>query len=68
VTCGAATGGAGGNEARLVAGPQRGDIRLDERVVVLNTGAAEKHLEALPADLPRLEKAADVAAALIRRI
>ncbi|HEY1376460.1 MAG TPA: threonine synthase [Gemmataceae bacterium] len=40
---------------------QRGDIRRDERVVVFNTGAAQKYLEALPAELPRLEKGADVA-------
>jgi threonine synthase len=45
---------------------QRGDIRPDERVVVFNTGAAQKYLEALPADLPLLEKGADVAAALGR--
>jgi threonine synthase len=45
---------------------QRGDIRPDERVVVFNTGAAQKYLEALPADLPRLEKGAEVAAALGR--
>jgi threonine synthase len=45
---------------------QRGDIRGDERVVVFNTGAAQKYLEALPADLPRLEKGADVGAALGR--
>src|SRR5947209_5735756 len=41
---------------------RRGDIRPDERVVVFNTGAAQKYLEALPAELPRLEKGADVAA------
>jgi threonine synthase len=45
---------------------QRGDIRPDEQIVVFNTGAAQKYLEALPADLPRLEKGADVAAALGR--
>jgi threonine synthase len=43
---------------------QRGDVKADERVVVFNTGAAQKYLEALPVDLPRLEKGADVAAAL----
>jgi threonine synthase len=43
---------------------ERGEIKADERVVVFNTGAAQKYLEALPADLPRLEKGADVAAAL----
>jgi threonine synthase len=42
------------------------DIRPDERVVVFNTGAAQKYLEALPADLPRLEKGADVGTALAR--
>jgi threonine synthase len=45
---------------------QRGDIRADERVVVFNTGAAQKYLEALPINLPRLEKGADVAVALGR--
>ncbi len=45
---------------------QHGDIRPDERVVVFNTGAAQKYLEALPADLPRLDKGADVAAVLNR--
>ena len=40
-----------------------GDIRPDEEIVVFNTGAAQKYLEALPAELPRLEKGADVAAA-----
>jgi threonine synthase len=39
---------------------EHGDIRADERVVVFNTGAAQKYLEALPADLPRLEKGEDV--------
>jgi threonine synthase len=43
---------------------ERGEVKADERVVVFNTGAAQKYLEALPADLPRLEKGADVAAAL----
>jgi threonine synthase len=42
----------------------RGDVTADERVVVFNTGAAQKYLEALPAELPRLEKGADVAAVL----
>jgi threonine synthase len=45
---------------------QRGDVKADERVVVFNTGAAQKYLEALPVELPRLEKGADVAAALGR--
>jgi threonine synthase len=31
-----------------------GTIRRDERVVVFNTGAAQKYVECLPADLPRL--------------
>jgi threonine synthase len=43
---------------------ERADIQADERVVVFNTGAAQKYLEALPADLPRLEKGADVVAAI----
>ena len=33
-----------------------GDVTPDERVVVFNTGAAPKYLEALPADLPTLDK------------
>ena len=45
---------------------QGGDIRTDERVVVFNTGGAQKYLEALPADLPRLEKGTDLATALAR--
>jgi threonine synthase len=45
---------------------RRGDVRPDERVVVFNTGAAQKYPEALAAELPRLEKGADVAAALGR--
>jgi threonine synthase len=43
---------------------ERGEVKADERVVVFNTGAAQKYLEALPAQLPRLDKGADVAAAL----
>jgi threonine synthase len=43
---------------------RRNDVRADERVVVFNTGAAQKYLEALPAELPRMEKGADVAAVL----
>jgi threonine synthase len=39
---------------------EHGDIRRDERVVVFNTGAAQKYLEALPAKLPRLEKGAEI--------
>ncbi len=35
---------------------QRGAIRRDERVVVFNTGAAQKYVECLPADLPRLAR------------
>ena len=35
---------------------QRGDVRPDETVVVFNTGAAPKYLEALPAELPLLDK------------
>ena len=33
-----------------------GEVRADERVVVFNTGAAPKYLEALPAELPRVDK------------
>ena len=60
-------------QRRVQLGQSFGELRLvesglkpDERVVVFNTGAAQKYLEALPADLPRLEKGADVAAALAR--
>jgi threonine synthase len=38
---------------RMAAG---GDIRPDERVVVFNTGAAPKYLEAMPYTLPALDK------------
>lgn len=31
-------------------------VRRDEEVMVFNTGAAQKYLEALPPDLPRLDK------------
>ncbi|MBA4062140.1 MAG: threonine synthase [Isosphaera sp.] len=33
-----------------------GGVKPDERVVVFNTGAAPKYLEALPAELPALDK------------
>ena len=33
----------------------RGWIRPDERVVVFNTGAAQKYVEAIRCDLPRLD-------------
>ncbi|MFO0823497.1 MAG: pyridoxal-phosphate dependent enzyme [Gemmataceae bacterium] len=33
-----------------------GDVKPDERVVVFNTGAAPKYLEALPPDLPSIDK------------
>jgi threonine synthase len=33
-----------------------GEVQTDERVVVFNTGAAPKYLEALPADLPAIDK------------
>jgi threonine synthase len=33
-----------------------GQIRSDERVVVFNTGAAQKYPEAVPLDLPRIDK------------
>ena len=35
---------------------RRGAIRTDERVVVFNTGAAQKYVECLPGDLPRLAR------------
>jgi threonine synthase len=38
---------------RLIA---TGDVRPDETVVVFNTGAAPKYLEALPVDLPSIDK------------
>ena len=31
-------------------------MKTDEQVVVFNTGAAPKYLEALPADLPHIDK------------
>ena len=33
-----------------------GQVRPDEEVVVFNTGAAQKYPEAVPLDLPRLDK------------
>jgi threonine synthase len=33
-----------------------GEVKPDERVVVFNTGAAPKYLEAMPAALPALDK------------
>jgi len=33
-----------------------GDVKRDESVVVFNTGAATKYLEAMPVELPSLEK------------
>src|SRR5262249_388374 len=35
---------------------QTGDIPSDDGVVVFNTGAAQKYLEAFPIDLPRIDK------------
>jgi threonine synthase len=35
---------------------EHGTIRRDERVVVFNTGAAQKYVECLPAELPRLAR------------
>ena len=35
---------------------QSGDIRPDDEVVVFNTGAAQKYLEAFPIELPRIDK------------
>jgi threonine synthase len=39
--------------ARLV---KEGQIHQDQQIVVFNTGAAQKYLEVLPLDLPRLDK------------
>ncbi len=44
--------------ARLV---ESGDVRRDEQVVVFNTGAAQKYVEAMAADLPRVEPPVDYA-------
>ena len=33
-----------------------GEVKPDERVVVFNTGAAPKYLEAMPAELPAIDK------------
>jgi threonine synthase len=38
----------------------RGDIRPEETVVVFNTGAAQKYIEAVPLQLPRLDKNAAI--------
>jgi threonine synthase len=35
-------------------------VRPDDEVVVFNTGAAQKYIEALPPDLPRVDKDGDV--------
>ncbi|MBO0698409.1 MAG: threonine synthase [Zavarzinella sp.] len=35
-------------------------VRPDEEVVVFNTGASQKYIEALPPDLPRVDKEGDV--------
>jgi threonine synthase len=43
---------------------QRGLVRTEEAVEVYNTGAAQKDLEALPVDLPRLDRNAPVEQAL----
>jgi threonine synthase len=37
-------------------------VRRDEEVLVFNTGAAQKYLEALPPDLPRIDKEKGIAA------
>ena len=42
--------------AALVELVRRGTIRRDERVIVFNTGAAQKYVECLPVDLPRLAR------------
>jgi threonine synthase len=34
----------------------QGWLKRDERVVLFNTGAAQKYLEAIQTDLPRLDK------------
>ena len=39
--------------AKLIAS---GEVRPDDEVVVFNTGAATKYLEALPVELPLLDK------------
>jgi threonine synthase len=39
-----------------------GWVKPDEEVVVFNTGAAQKYIEALPPNLPRVDKDGDVAA------
>ena len=33
-----------------------GEVQTDERVVVFNTGAAPKYLEAMPVELPAIDK------------
>jgi threonine synthase len=43
-----------------------GEVKPDERVVVFNTGAAPKYLEAMPYDLPAIDKDAVDWAALAR--
>jgi threonine synthase len=35
---------------------QQGRVKPDEEIVVFNTGAAQKYIEAVPLDLPRLDK------------
>jgi threonine synthase len=35
---------------------QTGQVRRDEKVVVFNTGAAQKYVEAVPLSLPRVDK------------
>jgi len=39
---------------------REGWIRQDEQVVVFNTGAAQKYIEALPPNLPKVDKNGDV--------
>ena len=34
----------------------RGDVKADDTVVVFNTGAAQKYVEAVPLQLPRIDK------------
>jgi threonine synthase len=39
---------------------REGWVRADDEVVVFNTGAAQKYIEALPPELPRVDKDGDV--------
>ena len=37
-----------------------GKVGRDDEIVVFNTGAAQKYIEALPPELPRVDKDGDV--------